>query len=199
MSSSNCCFLTCIQISQEADQVVWYSYLFQNFPQFLVIHTVKGFGIVNKAEIDVFLELSSFSMTRRMLAIWSLVPLPFLKPAWTSGSSRFTYCWSVSNSVRPHRRQPTRLPRPWDSPGKNTGVGCHLVCAIIFSLMEMLDSTVFYLQRLRGNLQINLKSPAWEDSRTSVCCVCVCVQGVEYLHSCFGRRHRSMRLWTIGH
>ena len=40
--------------------MVWYSHLFQNFPQFLVIHTVKGFGIVNKAEIDVFLELSSF-------------------------------------------------------------------------------------------------------------------------------------------
>ena len=59
MSSSNCCFLTCIQISQEVDQVVRYSYLFQNFPQFIVIHTVKGFGIVNKAEI-VFLELSCF-------------------------------------------------------------------------------------------------------------------------------------------
>ena len=54
MSSSNCCFLTCIQISQEAGQVVWYSYHFQDFPQFIVIHTVKGFGIVNKAEIDVF-------------------------------------------------------------------------------------------------------------------------------------------------
>ena len=60
MSSSNCCFLTCIQIPQEAGQVVWYSHLLQNFPQFLVIHTVKGFGIVSKAEIDVFLELSSF-------------------------------------------------------------------------------------------------------------------------------------------
>ena len=60
MSSSNCCFLTCIQVSQEAGQVVWYSHLFQNFPQFIVIHTVKGFGIVNKAEIDVFLELSFF-------------------------------------------------------------------------------------------------------------------------------------------
>src|SRR5574340_298347 len=60
MSSSNCCFLTCIQVSQEAGQVVWYSHLFQNFPQFIVIHTVKGFGIVNKAEIDVFLELSCF-------------------------------------------------------------------------------------------------------------------------------------------
>ena len=60
MSSSNCCFLTCIQISQEAGEVVWYSHLFQNFPQFIVIHTVKGFGIVNKAEKDVFLELSCF-------------------------------------------------------------------------------------------------------------------------------------------
>ena len=74
---------------------VRYSHLFQNFPQFIVIHTVKGFGIVNKAEIDVFLELS-FSMIQRMLAIWSLVPLPFLKPAWTSGSSRFTHCWSLA-------------------------------------------------------------------------------------------------------
>ena len=60
MSSSNCCFLTCIQVSQGAGQVVWYSHLFQNFPQFIVIHTVKGFGIVNKAEIDVFLEPSCF-------------------------------------------------------------------------------------------------------------------------------------------
>ena len=60
MSSSNCCFLTCIQISQEAGQVVWYSHLFQNFPLFIVIHTVKGFGIVNKAEINIFLELSCF-------------------------------------------------------------------------------------------------------------------------------------------
>ena len=60
MCSSNCCFLTCLQVSQEAGQVVWYSHLFQNFPQCIVIHTVKGFGIVNKAEIDVFLELSCF-------------------------------------------------------------------------------------------------------------------------------------------
>ena len=60
MSSSNWCFLTCIQVFQQAGQVVWYSHLFQNFPQFIVIHKVKGFGIVNKAEIDVFLELSCF-------------------------------------------------------------------------------------------------------------------------------------------
>ena len=45
-----------MQVSQEAGQVIWYSHLFQNFPQFIVIHTVKGFGIVNKSEIDVFLK-----------------------------------------------------------------------------------------------------------------------------------------------
>ena len=61
MSTSNCCFLTCIQISQEAGQVVWYSHLLKNFPQFVVIHTVKGFGVVNKAEVDDFLELSYFA------------------------------------------------------------------------------------------------------------------------------------------
>ena len=98
MSSSNCCFLTCIQISQEAGQVVWYSHLFQNFPQVVVIHTVKGFDIVNKTEIDVFLELNRCWVWAQMLilAVWSLVPLPFLKAAWTSGSSRFMYCWSLA-------------------------------------------------------------------------------------------------------
>ena len=95
MSSSNCCFLTCIQISQEAGQVIWYSHLFQNFPQFIVIHTVKGFGIVNKAEIDVFLDCLAFLMIQRMLAIWSLVFLPFLNPSYTFGSSQFTYCWNL--------------------------------------------------------------------------------------------------------
>ena len=60
MSSSNCCFLTCIQVSQEAGQEVWYSDLLKSFPQFIVIHTIKGFGLVNKTEIDVFLELSCF-------------------------------------------------------------------------------------------------------------------------------------------
>ena len=69
MFSSNCCFLTVIQVSEEAGQVVWYSTTLKNFPQFTVIHTVKGFGIVNKAEVDVFLELSCFFDIQRMLAI----------------------------------------------------------------------------------------------------------------------------------
>ena len=69
MSSSNCCFLTGIQISHEAGQVVWYSHLLKGFPQFVVIYTVKGFGVVNKVEIDVFIEFSCFLMIQQMLAI----------------------------------------------------------------------------------------------------------------------------------
>ena len=93
MSSSNCCFLTHIQISQETGQVVWYSNLFKDFSQFIVIHTVKGFGIVSKAEIDIFFWNSlAFSMIQQMLAIWFLVPLLFLKPGWTSGS-RIAEAW----------------------------------------------------------------------------------------------------------
>jgi len=49
-----------MQISQEAGKVVWYSHFLKNFPQFVVIHTIKGFGIVNKTELDVFRELSCF-------------------------------------------------------------------------------------------------------------------------------------------
>ena len=62
MSSSNCYFLTCIQISQEAGKVLSYPRLFKNFPQFVVIHTVKGFGIINKAEVDFFWNSLAFSM-----------------------------------------------------------------------------------------------------------------------------------------
>ena len=58
MSSSNCCFLTCIQVSQETGKVVWYFHLFKNFPQCVVIHTIKGFHIANEA--DVFLEFPCF-------------------------------------------------------------------------------------------------------------------------------------------
>ena len=77
MSSSNCCFLTCIQISQEANQVVLYSHLLKNFPQFVVIYTVKGCSIVNEAEVNVFFwNFPAFSIIQWMLAIWSLVSLP---------------------------------------------------------------------------------------------------------------------------
>ena len=88
--------LTCIQISQEASQVVWYSHLLKNFPQFVVIHTVKGFDIVNKAKIYVFLKLSCFSddladvgnlisgssaFSKSSLNIWKFTVHVLLKPA----------------------------------------------------------------------------------------------------------------------
>ena len=60
MTGSSGCFLTCIQISQEAGKVVWYSHLSKNFSQFVVIHTVEGFRLVNEAEVDIFLELVFF-------------------------------------------------------------------------------------------------------------------------------------------
>ena len=87
--------LTCTQISQETDKVVWYSHLLKNFSQFVVIHTVKGFGIVNKAEIDVFLELSCFfdnpihvgnlisgssAFSKTSLNIWKFTVHVLLKP-----------------------------------------------------------------------------------------------------------------------
>ena len=62
---SNCCFLTCIQVSQEAGKVAWYLHLFKNFPEFVVIHTVKGFSIVNEGEVDVFLKFSCFFYDHR--------------------------------------------------------------------------------------------------------------------------------------
>ena len=112
MSSSNCCFLTCIQISQEAGQVVWYSHLFQNFPQFVVIHTVKGFGIVNKAEIDVFLELSCFfddpadvgnlisrssAFSKSNLNIWKFTIHILLKPGLENFEHYFASMWDECN------------------------------------------------------------------------------------------------------
>ena len=96
MSSSNCCFLTCIQISQEAGQVVCYAHLFQNFPQYIVNHTVKGFGIVNKAKIAVFLELSCFF--HDPVDVGNLISgsSAFSKTSLNIWSSRFMYCWSLS-------------------------------------------------------------------------------------------------------
>ena len=97
MSGFNCCFLTWIQIFQEMGKVVWYSHLLKNFLQFVVIHMVKDFSIINEAERDIFFWNSlAFSMIQQMLSIWSPVPLPFLNSAFTSGSSQFTYCWSLA-------------------------------------------------------------------------------------------------------
>ena len=74
MSCSNYRFLTCIQVSQEAGKVIWYSHLFKNFPQFIVIYTIKGFSIVNEAEVNVFLEFSCFfcGLTDVGIDLWFL-------------------------------------------------------------------------------------------------------------------------------
>ena len=94
MSSSDSCVWPVYRFlrSQVAGLVF---HLLKNFPQF-VIHTVKGSGVVNKAEVDVFLEYLAISMIQWILAIWILVPLPFLNQAWTTGSSLFMYCWSLA-------------------------------------------------------------------------------------------------------
>ena len=113
MSSSNCCFLTCTHISQEGGQVVCYLHLFQNFPQFIVIHTVKGFGIVSKAGIDVFLELSCFfddpahgklisgssAFSKTSLNIWKFMVHIFLKPGLENFEHYFTSVWDECNCV----------------------------------------------------------------------------------------------------
>ena len=69
MSGSNCCFLTCIQIPQEAGKVIWYSHLLKNFPQFVVLHIVKSLSVVNEAEVDGFQEVSWFFYDPTELAI----------------------------------------------------------------------------------------------------------------------------------
>ena len=110
MSSSNCCFLICIQVSQEAGQVVRYFQLFQNFLIFIVIHTVKGFGIVNKA--DVFLEFSCFfddptdvgnlifgssAFSKSSLNIWKFTVHVLLKPDLENSEHYFTSTWDECN------------------------------------------------------------------------------------------------------
>ena len=114
VSSSKCFFLTCIQVSQETGQVVWYSHLFQNFPQFIVIHTVKGFGLVNKSYIDVFLELSCFfdesadvgnlisgssAFSKTKLNIWKFMVHVLLKPGLENFEHYFTSVWDECNCV----------------------------------------------------------------------------------------------------
>ena len=112
MSSSNCCFLTCIQISQEAGQVVWYSHLLKNFPQFVVIHTVKGFSIVNETEVDIFLKFfwlfddpmdvgnlisGSSAFSKSNLNIWQFLVHILLKASLENFQYYFANVWDECN------------------------------------------------------------------------------------------------------
>ena len=108
----NCCFLTCIQVPQEAGKVVWYPHLFQNFPQFVVIHTVKGFRVQNEAEVDVFLEFSCFSydpadvvnlisgstaFSKSSLYIWKFLVHILLKPSLENFEHDLASMWNECN------------------------------------------------------------------------------------------------------
>ena len=114
MSGYNWCFLTWTQANQEASEVVWYSHLFKNFPQFIVIHTGKGFGIVDKAEINVFLELPCFlndpadvgnlisgssAFSKSSLDIWKFSVHVLLKPHLESFEHYFVSMWDKYNSA----------------------------------------------------------------------------------------------------
>ena len=108
MSGSNYCFLTCIQISQEPGQVVWYSHFLKNFPEFVVIHTVKGFNIVHETETNVFLEFFCFlytpmdlgnliSSSKSSLNIWKFSVYVLLKPSLENFEHYFASVWEECN------------------------------------------------------------------------------------------------------
>ena len=114
MSSTNCCFLTHIQIFQEASKVIWHSHLFKNFPQFVVIHAVKGFSIVNEAEVDAFLGFfhffydptdvgnlisSSSTFSKTSLNIWKFSVHLLLKASLENFEHYFASMWNECNCV----------------------------------------------------------------------------------------------------
>ena len=111
-SGSNCCFLICIEVSQEAGKVIWYSHLFKNFPQFVVIYTVRGFGVINNPEVDVFLELSCFfndptdvcnlisdssAFSKTSLNIWKFSVHILLNPHLQNFNHYFASMWNKCN------------------------------------------------------------------------------------------------------
>ena len=114
MSGSNCSFLTCIQISQEVGKMVWYSHLFKNFPQFVVVYTVKGFCIGNKAEVYIFsgtlllfwwsngcwqFVSGSSAFSKSSLNIWKFTVHVLLKPGLENFEHYFASVWDECNCV----------------------------------------------------------------------------------------------------
>ena len=112
VSGSKCCFLTCRQVSQEAGNVVWYSHLLKNFPQFVLIHTVKGFSIISEAEVDVFLESLCFfcdptdvgnlisgssAFSKFSVYIWKFLLHVLLKPSLKDFEHDFASIWNECN------------------------------------------------------------------------------------------------------
>ena len=163
MSGFNCCFLTCIQVSQKADEMVWYSHLFKNFPWFALIYTVKGFSIVSEAEVDVFLQFSCFFCDPAVLAIWSLVPLPFLNPAWTFQNSQFRYYWSLA-----WRILSITFASMWNE------CNCALVC--------MIELSYFVKEKWRDSTALQKVL----DQREVASCLCTVYMDCNiFLHDCY--------------
>ena len=107
MFHSNCCFLTCLQLSREAGKVVWYSHLFKNFPKFVVIHTVKGFSVVSDTEVGVFLTFSCFLevsnlicgssvFSKSSLYVWKFLVHVLLKPSLEN----FEHYFASTNTMK---------------------------------------------------------------------------------------------------
>ena len=114
MSCSNCCFMTCIQVSQEAVKVVWYSHLFTIFPQFVEIHMAKGFSIVNEAKVEDFLEFSCFfydptdvgnlisdssAFSKPRLYIWKFLVHILLKTCLKDFEHNLASMWNECNCI----------------------------------------------------------------------------------------------------
>ena len=156
MSSSNCCFLTCKQISQEASQVVWYSHLLKNFPQFVVIHTVKVIGVVNKAEIDVFLELACFfddpedvgnlifgssAFSKSSLNIWKFTVHVLLKPGLENFAHYFASMWDECNCVVVWTSFDIALLWNWNE---------NWTFPVLWSLLSIPDLLVYWVQHFHS-------------------------------------------------
>ena len=143
MSISNCWFLTCIQISQEAGQVIWYSHLLKNLPQSVMIHTSKGFSIVNEAEVDIFMKFSCFfcdstdvanlisgssAFSKSSLYIWKFSVHMLLKPNLKDFEHYLASIWNERNCtivwifIHP-RLFPFLSLAPWAKPSVGTTVG----------------------------------------------------------------------------
>ena len=114
ISCSNCCILTCIQVSQEAGKVVWYSHHFKNLPQFVMIHTFKIFSLVSEAEVDVFPEFSCFfydptdvdnliscspAFSKFSLYIWEFFVHILLKPSMKDFEHLHSSMWNECNCM----------------------------------------------------------------------------------------------------
>ena len=170
MFGSNCCFLTCIQISQEAGEMIWYSHLLKNFPQFVVIHTVKGFSVVNEAEMDIFLEFSCFfndptdvgnfifdssAFSKSSMNIWKFFIYVLLKPClenfehyWASLVAQMSEHYWASLVAQMVKCLPTMQETQVQSLGREDPLG-----------EEMAAHSVFLPEKFRGQKSLMGYSP----------------------------------------